>query len=68
MQHAAIGHLVAFQERPGTLQHLGLLEALPAVDRRRPYRLSDRGATVLAAQLEALQQVATTGLRRLGRE
>ena len=51
---------------PGTLygalarlQHQGLIEALPA---------DDRGAKVLAAQLEALQQVATTGLRRLGRE
>ena len=60
---------------PGTLygalsrlQHQGLIEALPADDRRRPYRLSDRGAKVLAAQLETLQQVATTGLRRLGRE
>jgi DNA-binding PadR family transcriptional regulator len=57
---------------PGTLygalarlQHQGLIEALPADDRRRPYRLSDRGAEVLAAQLAALQQVAATGLRRL---
>jgi DNA-binding PadR family transcriptional regulator len=60
---------------PGTLygalarlQHQGLIEALPADDRRRPYRLSERGAKVLAAQLETLQQVATTGLRRLSRE
>ena len=57
---------------PGTLygalarlQHQGLIEALPADDRRRPYRLSDRGAKLLAAQLETLQQVADTGLRRL---
>jgi DNA-binding PadR family transcriptional regulator len=57
---------------PGTLygalarlQHQGLIEALPADDRRRPYRLSDRGAAVLAAQLTTLQQVAATGLRRL---
>jgi DNA-binding PadR family transcriptional regulator len=57
---------------PGTLygalarlQHQGLIEALPADDRRRPYRLSDRGAEVLAAQLAALQRVAATGLRRL---
>ena len=57
---------------PGTLygalarlQHQGLIEALPADDRRRPYRLSDRGAKLLAVQLETLQQVATTGLRRL---
>jgi DNA-binding PadR family transcriptional regulator len=57
---------------PGTLygalarlQHQGLIEALPADDRRRPYRLSDRGAEVLTAQLQSLQQVASTGLRRL---
>jgi DNA-binding PadR family transcriptional regulator len=60
---------------PGTLygalarlQHQGLIEALPADDRRRPYRLSDRGAKLLAVQLETLQQVATTGLRRLSGE
>ena len=60
---------------PGTLygalarlQHQGLIEALPADDRRRPYRLSDRGAKLLAAQLETLQQVADTGLRRLAGE
>ena len=50
------------------LQHQGLIEALPADDRRRPYRLSDQGAKVLAAQLESLQQIASTGLRRLARE
>jgi DNA-binding PadR family transcriptional regulator len=58
---------------PGTLYgalsrllHQGLIESLPADDRRRPYRLSDRGATVLAAQLQTLQQIAATGLGRLG--
>jgi DNA-binding PadR family transcriptional regulator len=57
---------------PGTLygalarlQHQGLIEALPPDDRRRPYRLSARGAAVLAAQLQCLQQVASTGLSRL---
>jgi DNA-binding PadR family transcriptional regulator len=57
---------------PGTLygalarlQHQGLIEALPLEDRRRPYRLSDRGAAVLATQLRNLQQVVSTGLRRL---
>jgi DNA-binding PadR family transcriptional regulator len=59
---------------PGTLygalarlQHQGLIEALPADDRRRPYRLSDLGTKVLTAQLESLQQVATTGLGRLAK-
>jgi DNA-binding PadR family transcriptional regulator len=57
---------------PGTLygalarlQHQGLIEALPADDRRRPYRLSSRGVAVLAHQLRSLQQVASTGLSRL---
>ncbi|HET6749657.1 MAG TPA: PadR family transcriptional regulator [Actinomycetes bacterium] len=57
---------------PGTLygalarlQHQGLIEALPADDRRRPYRLSSRGAALLASQLQCLQQVASTGLNRL---
>ena len=60
---------------PGTLygalarlQHQGLIEALPADDRRRPYRLSDQGAKLLAARLESLQRVATTGLQRLAGE
>jgi DNA-binding PadR family transcriptional regulator len=58
---------------PGTLygalarlQHQGLIEALPSDDRRRPYQLSERGAAVLAAQLQGLQEVVATGLRRLG--
>jgi DNA-binding PadR family transcriptional regulator len=57
---------------PGTLygalarlQHQGLIEALPADDRRRPYQLSARGVAVLVAQLRCLQQVAATGLSRL---
>ena len=57
---------------PGTLygalarlQHRGLIEAMPADDRRRPYRLSARGVAVLVAQLRCLQQVAATGLSRL---
>src|SRR4029450_12535385 len=60
---------------PGTLygalarlQHQGLIEALPADDRRRPYRLSDRGAKVLAAQLEALQAGAPPRRRLLPRQ
>jgi len=57
---------------PGTLYaalletgERGLVEALPPVDRRRPYRLSGLGATVLADQLRGLADFAALGLRRL---
>ena len=57
---------------PGTLyaalarlEERGLVEALPPVDRRRPYRLSGLGATVLADQLRDLAAFAALGLRRL---
>ena len=57
---------------PGTLyealsrlESQGMIEALEAVDRRRPYRLTAAGATALRAQLAAQRQAAETGLRRL---
>jgi DNA-binding PadR family transcriptional regulator len=57
---------------PGTLyaalarlEERGLIEALPAVERRRPYRLSGLGATVLETQLQELSAFAALGLRRL---
>jgi DNA-binding PadR family transcriptional regulator len=59
---------------PGTLyaalarlEERGLIEALPRVDRRRPYRLTALGSTVLAEQLRDLAEFAQLGLRRLGR-
>jgi DNA-binding PadR family transcriptional regulator len=58
---------------PGTLygslerlQERGLVEPLPAEDRRRPYRLTGHGAEVLAAQLAHMEQVTATGRLRLG--
>ena len=58
---------------PGTLyaalarlEERGLIEALPPIDRRRPYRLTAIGATVLAEQLQQLAEFADLGLRRLG--
>jgi DNA-binding PadR family transcriptional regulator len=58
---------------PGTLyaalarlEERGFVEALPPVDRRRPYRLTALGATVLAEQLRDLAAFAALGLRRLG--
>jgi DNA-binding PadR family transcriptional regulator len=57
---------------PGTLygaltrlEKRGLIEALEAADRRRPYRLTPLGATVLREQLTTLESFAATGLRRL---
>src|SRR5262245_24608578 len=59
--------------RPGTLyralarlEQRGLIESLPAEERRRPYRLTGLGATMLREQLRSLEHFAVTGLRRLG--
>jgi DNA-binding PadR family transcriptional regulator len=59
---------------PGTLyaalarlEERGLIEALPPEDRRRPYRLTAVGASVLAEQLRDLAEFADLGLRRLGK-
>jgi DNA-binding PadR family transcriptional regulator len=58
---------------PGTLyaalarlEERGMIEALPPVDRRRPYKLTGLGAGVLAEQLQQLSDFARLGLRRLG--
>ena len=57
---------------PGTLygalsrlEKRGLVEALPAADRRRPYRITAAGSEAVRAYLEHVRQVATAGLRRL---
>jgi DNA-binding PadR family transcriptional regulator len=57
---------------PGTLygaltrlERRGLVEALPAQDRRRPYRITPAGAEALRVYLHHLQHVATVGLKRL---
>jgi DNA-binding PadR family transcriptional regulator len=57
---------------PGTLygalsrlEGKGLIEALPAEDRRRPYRLTGAGSAALSEQLQALERVARRGLDRL---
>ena len=57
---------------PGTLYEAlarldsqGLIEAVESEDRRRPYRLTAVGATVLRAQLETQRATADVGLRRL---
>jgi DNA-binding PadR family transcriptional regulator len=57
---------------PGTLygalsrlESKGLIEALPAEDRRRPYRLTAGGIAALDQELRKLQSVTTRGLDRL---
>ena len=57
---------------PGTLyealarlESQGLIEALEAEDRRRPYRLTAPGAAALKAHLAAQRPVTEAGLRRL---
>jgi len=57
---------------PGTLyaalarlEERGLIEPLPPVERRRPYKLTGVGATVLREQLSEMQSLASLGLQRL---
>jgi DNA-binding PadR family transcriptional regulator len=59
---------------PGTLygalarlEERGLIEALPQEERRRPYRLTKRGAAALETQLEHMQGFTKTALQRLRR-
>jgi DNA-binding PadR family transcriptional regulator len=57
---------------PGTLygalarlEERGLIEALPAEDRRRPYRLSAAGEAALGVELQQLKRLTNRGLARL---
>lgn len=57
---------------PGTLygalsrlEAKGLIAALPAEDRRRPYRLTADGSAALEHELQQLQTVTRQGLDRL---
>jgi DNA-binding PadR family transcriptional regulator len=43
----------------------GLVEALPARERRRPYRITPAGAEAARAYLRHVQRVAAVGLKRL---
>ncbi len=58
---------------PGTLYGVlarleqdGLIEALPAEDRRRPYRITGAGSVALRERLLVASVVTSVGLRRLG--
>jgi DNA-binding PadR family transcriptional regulator len=57
---------------PGTLyealnrlEGLGLIEALPSDDRRRPYKLTAAGADALAEHLARQKRAVDVGLSRL---
>jgi DNA-binding PadR family transcriptional regulator len=67
-----VARLAQVQLGPGTLygalarlERLGLVEPLPAEQRRRPYRLSPAGTRVLSSELANLNHLAQTGLARL---
>jgi DNA-binding PadR family transcriptional regulator len=47
------------------LEARGLIEPLEAEDRRRPYRITAAGATVLARQSERMSKVASLAQTRL---
>jgi DNA-binding PadR family transcriptional regulator len=57
---------------PGTLygaldrlERLGLIESLPADERRHPYRITASGAAALRVHLDSLERVSAAGRRRL---
>ncbi len=47
------------------LEKAGLIKALAAEDRRRPYQLTAKGIAALREQLTLLQNLASTALKRL---
>jgi DNA-binding PadR family transcriptional regulator len=47
------------------LEEGGLIESLPADERRRPYRLTAQGAALLHQTLSDLEKFAGQGLKRL---
>jgi DNA-binding PadR family transcriptional regulator len=58
---------------PGTLygaldrlERMGLIEALPAEDRRQPYRITAAGVVALRAHLDSIVRVSSVGRLRLG--
>jgi DNA-binding PadR family transcriptional regulator len=70
-----IESLAGVRMGPGTLyttlarlQQRGWIEALPAEERRHPYRLTGAGGAVLREQLLRLEGFAAAGLQRVGRD
>lgn len=67
-----VANQAGVQLGPGTLygairrlENRGLIEALPAEERRRPYRLTAAGERVLTETANRMRQVADLGLSRL---
>ncbi|MGA2530571.1 MAG: PadR family transcriptional regulator [Acidimicrobiales bacterium] len=67
-----IKQFAGLQLGPGTLygaldrlEGLGLIEALPAEDRRHPYRITSAGAVALGDHLDSLERVSAVGRLRL---
>lgn len=74
--HAMLNDIEAMVGRrlgPGTLygaiarlEAEGLIEPLPAEDRRKPYRLTAAGLAASTARVNTLRRIATIGGARLG--
>jgi DNA-binding PadR family transcriptional regulator len=67
-----IATLIGSRPGPGTLygaikrlEERGLIEAMAAQDRRKPYQLTAAGRQILRAELQRTRSVVTVGLRRL---
>jgi DNA-binding PadR family transcriptional regulator len=68
-----IREFAGLQLGPGTLygaldrlERTGLIEALPAEDRRQPYRITAAGVVALRAHLDSIERVSRAGRLRLG--
>jgi DNA-binding PadR family transcriptional regulator len=68
-----IQQFAGVQLGPGTLygaldrlERLGLIEALPAEERRHPYRITSAGVVALGDHLDSLERVSAVGRLRLG--
>ena len=67
-----IKELAGVELGPGTLygaldrlERLGLIDPLPAEDRRHPYRITAPGAAALRVHLDSLERVSAAGRLRL---
>jgi DNA-binding PadR family transcriptional regulator len=68
-----IKEFAGLQLGPGTLygaldrlERMGLIEALPAEDRRQPYRITAAGVVALRAHLDSIERVSSIARLRLG--
>jgi DNA-binding PadR family transcriptional regulator len=68
-----IGEFAGVQLSPGALygalsrlEERGLIEALPEVERRRPYRVTAAGSAELTEAMRDLRRVVDVGTHRLG--